>query len=93
MDKMIRRKDFVRPPFSFEIPDFLYQDIIQLINVVDQDQEFIDCEQCEVIGSANMALMERSITEPQARWIQRYYGYGGMFAEHPELYDVEEECL
>lgn len=76
-----RRKDFLRPPFTFPIPDYLEKDIERLIEAVMNNQEFIDCEQCEIIGSANMALMAKEITEPQARWIQRYYGYGRMFSQ------------
>jgi hypothetical protein len=67
----------IRLPFEFSIPDYLEHDIDRLIRAIDDGNKIIDCEECEIYGSVNMALMSKQITNEQAVWIRNYYVYGG----------------
>lgn len=58
-------KKYIRPPFDFPIPDILNESILMLLDAVDNQKEFIDCEQDDVYGAANMAFASNCITEEQ----------------------------
>lgn len=66
-----------RLPLDFSIPHILENDIQAFIDAVDRNQELLDCEESEILGSVNMCLMAHAITNEQASWIRKYYAYGG----------------
>jgi hypothetical protein len=66
-----------RLPLAFPIPDYLERDIQALIDALDNNREFLDCEESEIIGSANMAYMAHEITREQMMQIRDHYAFRG----------------
>lgn len=71
------KKNIIKPPFDFDIPDYLNDAIRELVKCYEEGKAIVDCEQDEVYGAANSAFISRQISEENARWIQKYYADGG----------------
>lgn len=66
-----------RPPFDFDIPGYLEEDISSFINAVENNHRYTDIEEDQVIGSTNTAMIGNAISRDQAQWIRWYYLEGG----------------
>lgn len=58
---------------DFEIPDYLQENIDNLIKARKEERLDIDCEEDELISNINRAWYSRDITEDQAWILRRKY--------------------
>lgn len=58
---------------NFELPDYILENIENLIKARKEKRLDIDCEESELLSNINRAFYDRYITEDQAMILRRKY--------------------